>query len=169
MKARPLLADRPAELCVLFACHHLLLALPVRFVARLLLSDEVKVVRKGVVSIQGELFASWNLGTMLGLGSVGTACMVLALPHAGAEVRIALYTGPCLRVQRFRCADALPVTLFQGRLGAFPGAFDAADLRRNGDEASVALWLEPSRLLTSRELEESLARVASASAAAGAS
>jgi hypothetical protein len=169
MKGRLVPVERPAELCVLFACHHLLLALPVRYVSRLLLSDEVTVVRKGIVSVEGELLASWNLGTLLGFNPVGTACMVLTLVHAGGPMRVALFTGPCLRVQKFRSTDPLPSTMFLSKLGAFPGAFDATDLRRNGDEASVALWLEPTRLFSSRELDESLARVASASSAAGAS
>ena len=167
-----------AELCVLLGCHHLLIALPVRCVARLLLSDELTVVQEGaphgerrgrVVSVAGELVAAWNLGAMLGLGPVSVACVVVQLPHAGGEMRLALEIGACLRVQRFRCEEMVPPAIFHSRTAAFPGAFDASAVRRGSHEANVGLWLEPKKLWTPGELDESRASVKAAKSRAGAS
>src|SRR5207247_1093431 len=96
---------RDLELCVVTACHDLLCALPVRWVERLLLPQEVATVvtaapKPWSLLLVGERqLAAWNLGTLLGLAPLTAAWVLLRVPHRGGELSIALNTGACLVVQ----------------------------------------------------------------------
>src|SRR5262245_10093457 len=98
----------PGELFVVVSCHSLVCAVATRWVARLLLDDEVAPAQRDVVSIDGRRCAAWDLGAMLGLPPLGHAWVLLNVPYRGEEVPIALRTGPCLTVQPLAAFTALP-------------------------------------------------------------
>ena len=121
---------RDLELCVVTACHDLLCALPVRWVERLLLPQEVATVvtaapKPWSLLLVGERqLAAWNLGTLLGLAPLTAAWVLLRVPHRGGELSIALNTG----------------------------AFATDGLRGRATAAPLGLWLDPARLFTDEEL-----------------
>jgi len=165
-----------ATLCVLAACHHVLVAVPVRWVARLVLPDEVTAISAhgsgrgclGTVSAGGVPYAAWDLGELLGLAPLTTAWILLEVHDGGVPISIALRTGACLMVQPLRPEASLPGTIFQTRQTAFPAAFSAA-LVSGETPALYGLWLDPSRLFTREELGRSRSLVEEARGGARAS
>jgi hypothetical protein len=148
-------AATAGELFVVVACHDLVCAVATRWIARLLLIDEVEAPGADVVLVGGRRWAAWDLGRMLGLPPLDHAWVLLNVPHAGAELPIALRTGPCLTVQPIAAFTALPEGLFRARRGALPAAFPASEIKGRTD-ALFGLCFDPARAWTSTELENSV-------------
>lgn len=166
--------DAPAELVVVVGCHGLVCTVPVRLIDRLALREEVEPVRPGpgkrsreaaaqqLVTAAGEIYAAWNLGTMLGLPPLSAAWVLLRIPSPAGPVAIALRTGPCLMVQLAPPAVPLPPRVVRARAGAISSAFATASLPGKRLESPLGLCLDLQRLWSEAELEASHAAVAAA-------
>jgi len=169
--------DAPPELVVVVGCHGLVCTLPVRHVDRLTLREEVEAVRPGpgkrsreaaaqqLVASAGQVYAAWNLGTLLGLPPLSVAWVLLRVPSPAGPVAIALRTGPCLMVQLAPPAVPLPPGVARARPGAISSAFATASLPGNRLESPLGLCLDLQRLWSEAELEASRAAVAAAAPA----
>jgi hypothetical protein len=159
-------ADDPRELCVVLSCHHLVCAIPTRWIDRLVQPEEVATIAPAaapadasaprLVLVGERRFAAWNLGTLLGLAPLDTAWVLLRFPHRGDELAIALHTGACLVVQPLTPGIGLPAGVFSARAGAVASAVTTAAFKVRV-EAEVALWLEPAKLWTGDELDAAAA------------
>lgn len=144
-----------SELCVVVACHTFACAIPVRYVERLALDEDVKAVpgRSAVVESNGERFAAANLGTLLGTPQLGQAWVLLRVPVANGVVPIALRTGPCLMVRQVAIEAPLLPGLFERRGAAVLGAFTAGTQRGFAEQIAYGLVLALHQLWEPRELE----------------
>lgn len=142
------------ELCVIVSCHHVLCAIPTRWVHRLVLPDEVNVEStRRVLSVGQERFVMWDLGERLGLGPLDASWCLLYVPRpSGRDVPIALSTGACQVVAPLPECRALPRTLFEARADAILGVF-VADAAHGG--ALHGVELDVRRLWTPAELAAS--------------
>jgi hypothetical protein len=161
------------ELVVVVACHGLVCTLPVRHVERLHRRDEVEPLRpagrrKGpgdgrqLVTVAGEAYAAWNLGTMLELPPLSVAWVLLQIPGRRGPVPVALRTGACLVVQEAPPTVALPPGVVRARGAGIAGAFTTEDLRGKGWTGAVGLSIDPERFWSEAELEASWAAVEAA-------
>lgn len=151
------------ELCIVVACHTFVVAIPVRFVTRLVLNEDVTPAadgRAGLVQSGGELFFASNLGALFDLPALGEAWVLLRLPHAGGRVPLALRTGACLMVRAVSVEAPLPHGLFKTRGEAITGAFVADASRGYEGEALYGLLLDIGKLWTGAELETAARAVA---------
>lgn len=151
-------ARATSELCVLVACSGFLVAIPVRCVSRLVLPDDVTGLDLrmegpclGTLRVDGEPYAGWDLGQLLGVEPTDASWVLLRVAYGGRTVAIALRTGACLMVQPLRPETSLPGTIFRARGRAFPAAFDAAAVQGNMPTL-FGVWLDPLHLLTAQEL-----------------
>jgi hypothetical protein len=169
--------DAPAELVVVVGCHGLVCTLPVRHVDRLALREEVEPLRPApgkrresaaqqLVVAAGQVYAAWNLGTMLELPPLSVAWVLLRVPSPAGPVAIALRTGPCLMVQLAPPAVPLPPRVVRARPGAVSGAFATATLPGKRLDGLVGLTLDPERLWSEAELQASRAAIAAAASPA---
>jgi hypothetical protein len=170
------------ELCVLFECHSVVCALPVRWVSRLLLADEARFVTSSgeapyqqetrrlelggskVVEAYGQRCTAWDLGEMLELPPLRSAWVYITLPHRNRTVSLALRTGPCLLVGPVSKLTEVPGNIFRARRAGLPAAFPVRGTAAGGTNALVGLYLDPRGLWTEAELDRS-ASVAAASEA----
>jgi hypothetical protein len=160
-----------SELCVVLGCHHLACALPIRAVDRLALPDAAQpeparrrasagsggVPPPPLVRVGEQRWAAWDLGVLLGLAPAQGAWVLLRVPFDGAELSLALRTGPCFAVQAVRRLAALPPGIFQSRRAALAGTFANAAVKGARLPAPVGLWIEPFRLWEPLELAASAA------------
>lgn len=176
-----------ARLCVVLGCHRLVCAVPIDNIERLVLPDAVESLEAalpagaeprpargdrgpttedaaapGVVRVAGKCFAAWDLGVLLGLGPVEGAWALLSLIHEGAELALALRTGPCYAVQPLRNLLKLPSEVFQERPGALTDGFATSVVKRNDLESNVGVLIDPKGLWTRAELQMSAAVLAAA-------
>jgi len=176
--------ESKARLCVVLGCHRLVCALPIDNIDRLVLPDAVEAqdapapaaaapARRppaaqqppppgdapvpDVVRVAGKSFAAWDLGVLLGQGPVQGAWVLLSLVHEGAELALALRTGPCYSVQSIRNLMRLPGEIFQERRGALTDGFATAAVRRADLESNVGVLIDPKGLWTRPELQVSAA------------
>jgi hypothetical protein len=163
---------------VLVGCHHLVCALPIPSIDRLTLPEAAQRLvipsraaepagapgepLPAVVQVGDERFAAWDLGSLLGLRPLAKSWVLLRVAHGGKEVRIALRTGPCLAVQGVRKLMALPPGIFRARRSALTDGFAAPATKGARLHASVGLWLDPSRLWETHELQASATALARA-------
>jgi len=174
------------RLCVVLGCHRLVCALPIDNIDRLVLPDAVEALdaptpatppaRRSagagaaqpapspgdapvpeVVRVAGKCFAAWDLGVLLGQGSVQGAWVLLSLIHEGAELALALRTGPCYSVQSRRNLMRFPGEVFQERRGALTDGFATSAVRRADLESNVGVLIDPKGLWTRPELQVSAA------------
>lgn len=158
------------ELCVVFACHQLVCALPARWIDHLVLPDEVVFLgersrpneRKRPAGWQlvmvGEYrYLSCNLGTQLGMPPVQAAWALLHVERGGVVLPIALQTGPCLVVQPVGAGVPLPASAFRTRAGAITSIFSTDLLRLKAQAVEVGIRLDPTQLWTGAELDEAAA------------
>ena len=148
--------EAQSELCIVVACHTFVVAIPARFVTRLVLNEDVTPAPDGgpgLVQSDGELFVASNLGPLLGLPPLGEAYVLLHLPHAGGRVPLALRTGPCLVVREVSVEAPLPHGLFKARGEAMLGAFVADASRGLNGGALYGLVLDAANLWTRAELD----------------
>ena len=161
------------RLCVVLACHHVVCALPIDNVERLVLPDVVEPVEfphpptgpsagdetpvPEIVRVGTKHYAAWDLGVLFGLGAVQGAWVLLSLMHEGAEVALALRTGPCFAVQTLRNLIKLPGEAFQERRGALTDGFATAVLKNKQIDANVGVLVDPKGLWSRRELQVSAA------------
>jgi hypothetical protein len=144
------------ELSVVVRAGDLLVALPAVRVARLILADELPVLRDGapgLVEVAGAPYASWDLGELLGVGKLSAAWVLLGVPAAGTEVRVALRTGPCVAVVPMPRWSAVPQRAFVARPRAMGRVFSMREL----GGAGIGLALDPSLLFARHELEAAAA------------
>jgi hypothetical protein len=154
-----------SELCIVFECHAIVCALPVRLVDRLVLAEEATLLPAAgagrtldgerLVVSAGQRFAAWDLGELVELPPLSTAWVLLGIPHRSASVALALRTGRCRAVERLGRTVGVPPGVFRRRKGAFPAAF-----ARDG---AVGLFLDPLALFTSDELATSARTLAQSS------
>jgi hypothetical protein len=152
-----------SELCIVVSCHTFVVAIPARFVTRLVLDEDVTPAPDAgpeLVQSGGERFVAANLGPLLELPALKEAWVLLHVPHAGGRVPIALRTGACLVVREVRVDAPLPQGLFKSRGDAVLGAFIAGASRGFGGSTLYGLMLDVGKLWTDAELA-SAARVAS--------
>ncbi|HEY8926565.1 MAG TPA: hypothetical protein VIU64_19415 [Polyangia bacterium] len=175
--------EAKARLCVVLGCHRMVCALPIDNIDRLVLPDAVEVLdapapataaprRSGtaqqgdspgdapvpdVVRVAGKSFAAWDLGVLLGQGPVQGAWVLLSLIHDGADLALALRTGPCYSVQSLRNLMRLPGEVFQERRGALTDGFATSAVRRADLESNVGVLIDPKGLWTRPELQMSAA------------
>ena len=174
--------DTKPRLCVVLGCHRLVCALPIDNIDRLVLPDAVeplgsavpgasgarsprgdRAVSAGdapvpdVVRVAGKCFAAWDLGVLLGLTPVQGAWALLSLMHDGAELALALRTGPCFAVQSLRNLLKLPSEVFQERRGALTDGFATSVVKRSDLESNVGVLIDPKGLWTRAELQMSAA------------
>ncbi|HVR61312.1 MAG TPA: hypothetical protein VMU50_05400 [Polyangia bacterium] len=164
------------RLCVVLACHHVVCALPIDNIDRLVLPDAVEALPSprpaaggpredpaaavpDVVRVGERFFAAWDLGVLFGLGPVAGAWVLLSLMHEGVEVWLALRTGPCFAVQSLRNLMKLPSEVFQSRRGALTDGFATAAVKKE-IEADVGVLVDPRGLWSRQELQMSAAVLA---------
>ncbi|HYQ01848.1 MAG TPA: hypothetical protein VER96_24410 [Polyangiaceae bacterium] len=148
--------EAQSELCLVVACHTFVVAIPVRFVTRLVLNEDVtKVPTSGPELVQsgGEQFVASNLGALLDLPPLNEAWVLLRVPHAFSRVPLALRTGACLVVREVRVEAPLPPGLFRARGEAMLGAFVADASRGFSGGALYGLMLDVTQLWTRAELD----------------
>jgi hypothetical protein len=144
------------ELAVIVAAHSIAVAIGTRWVSRLALPSDARVIRTGkpgLVAIAGATYAAFDLGELLGLQPLSSAWVMLDVPHAKRTVPIALRTGACLVVEALPRTVQLPRGAFEQRNAAMRGAFTATS--RHGG-ALFGLSLDPTRLFTASELDEAI-------------
>jgi len=156
-------APEHRELCVVLACHEILLAMPVRAIERLVLPDEVKPVAGAggggetkswqIVAIGEQRYAACNLGTLLGVAPFNAAWALMRVKHKGNDLHLALHTGACQIVQPLSQGVTLPGGIFRARSGAISAAFPTSLLKGREQSPDVGLWLDPERLWHSVELD----------------
>jgi hypothetical protein len=161
------MGESGADLSVFVDCHGLVLAMPVRQIERLVLSEEVVLTRRsqGVpIAVAGSTrYAAWSLGRLLEVGPLETAWVLLRLPHEGGELPLALSTGRCLLVAPLtEEVAALPPGLFRGRPAALWGTFPVNRVKGSKLKGVMGLCLDPQRLWSSQELALSAVALASA-------
>jgi hypothetical protein len=161
--------SRVGDLCVFFSCHHHVLSMPARRIERLVLSEEVRVCRTkasaGPVPViqAGQVrFAAWNLGRMVEMPTAKGAWILLRITHEGAELPLALGVGQCLLVGNLKRSTSLPPGLFRGRQSALWATFQTAEVSTRLNQTSMGLCLDPLRLWTRNELEQSAAALLAA-------
>ena len=142
------------DLGVIVRCHQLVCAIPVRWVSRLVLPEEITLIGTSVVDSGSGRHAAWNLGERLGLPPVKDAWVLLSIPHASAQIPIALATGTCLVVQPLPEHVVLPQGLFKERRGAIAGVFvpEASHAAACGVELDIPLLWSASELDASAAL-----------------
>jgi hypothetical protein len=150
----------PDELCVMLDLGAVVCALPTRWVSRLVLLDEARLLdgAGGLLDVGGHIFAAWELSDLLGVELVPRAWVLMNLPHRGKTVPIALSTGACLLVDVLGPTLPVPIAMFRARGAAFPAGFDVTS-RRKTSQAVVGLCFDPSGLFTPDELESSARRL----------
>jgi hypothetical protein len=163
------------RLCVVLACHHVVCALPIDNIDRLVLPDAVEALPASrpaaggqpdadaivpeVVRVGERFLAAWDLGVLFGMGPVAGAWVLLSLMHEGAEVWLALRTGPCFAVQPLRNLMKLPSEVFQSRRGALTDGFATSAVKKE-IEATVGVLVDPRGLWSRQELQMSAAVLA---------
>lgn len=148
--------EAQSELCLVVACHTFVAAIPVRFVTRLVLNEDVTPAPVGgpaLVQSAGEPFVAANLGTLLDLPPLREAWVMLQVPYAQGAVPLALRTGACLVVRDVRVEAPLPSGLFKARGEAMRGAFVADASRGFNGGALYGLLLDVTKLWTRAELD----------------
>jgi hypothetical protein len=169
------------RLCVVLACHHVVCALPIDNVDRLVLPEAVEPVeaprqaagrarelRDGsrslaetpvpdVVRVAGKCFAAWDLGVLFGLGPVSGTWVLLSLMHESAEISLALRTGPCYAVQTLRNLMKLPGEIFAERRGALTDGFATSAVKKSDLHTNVGVLIDPRGLWGRHELQMSAA------------
>jgi hypothetical protein len=159
------------RLCVFFACDAFVCAIHVRSVVRLATLEEAQVIGAApgapldgtcVVDAGDAPFAAWDLSRLLEIPQFAGAFVLLRIPWRGAEVPIALRTGPCLVVRDLPGVAPVPASLFRARRGAIVGAFDASALGAPSAGRVAGLEIDPARLLDAADLETSLRTLRSA-------
>jgi hypothetical protein len=113
-----------------------------------------------VVRVGERCFAAWDLGVLFGLGPVSGAWVLLSLMHEGAEVLLALRTGPCFAVQTLRNLMKLPGEIFQERRGALTDGFATAAIKKSRLDTNVGVLIDPRGLWSRQELQMSAAVLA---------
>jgi hypothetical protein len=151
-----------SRLVAFFRCHDRLFGIESEWIERLVLPGETSITGTGVIQVSGSLFAAWDLCDTLGLAPLGDEAVwvLLSIPDGDRALPIALRTGPCLGIRSGATWTALPSSLFTGRRGAFPSAlFGPAVDELGGDEAVVALLIDPKDLFTPTEIAASRERL----------
>jgi hypothetical protein len=138
------------DLGVFVMAGEIVIAIPIRWVTRLLLPT----ARTGdLIEIEGIRHAAWSLDALLGLPSrESRSWILLDLRHQGAALPVALETGACVAVEELPSTARLPSRSLTERTSGIDGAFQTP-------RATFGLVVDPSRLFTSRELETSAARL----------
>jgi hypothetical protein len=145
-----------SELAVVVRIHDLLAAIPTAEVTGLVLASEATTLRPaspggpGLVEANGGVFASWDLGELLGLPPVEHAWVMLGVRHGHSTLRLALRTGPCLVVEQMPATVRVPARVLTVRAAGVLGAF------RGKGRGAYGLALDPQRLLTEDELRASV-------------
>jgi hypothetical protein len=163
------------RLCVVLGCHQVVCALPIDNIDRLVLPEAVEPVDAAqpasvrshdaeaksavpeVVRVGGKHYAAWDLGVLFGLTPVSGAWVLLSLMHDGAEVALALRTGPCFAVQTLRNLIKMPGEIFQNRRGALTDGFATSVVRKAELDSNVGVLVDPKGLWTRQELQISAA------------
>lgn len=101
---------------------------------------------------------------MLAVGPVKEAWVLLKVSHEGAELPMALGVGPCLRVGPIAGITPLPPGLFKERRNALWGTFPTDAIKGRLGAALMGLCLDPLRLWTRTELDQSAAALIAAHA-----
>lgn len=167
--------EEAGELSVFVKCHDATVAIATRWVERLVLAEEGRLLpprrespppQPGVqlAEIGGRIYAAWDLGKMLELPPQDAAWVLLRIPHAGRELPLALRTGVCLIVQPLHSVVRLPAGLYRSRRLALSGAYPTRSLKGRISSALVGLRLDPLSLWTPQELDASAAALAAAEA-----
>lgn len=144
------------ELSVIVRAGDLCVALPAARVARLILADDLPVMRDGapgLVEVAGAPYASWDLGELLGVGKLSAAWVLLAVPASGSDLRVALRTGPCVAVVPMPRWSAVPPRAFVARPRALGRVFSMRELGGTG----IGLAVDPVHLFVRHELEAAAA------------
>jgi hypothetical protein len=152
-------AVETGPLAVHVECSGFVFAIEARWVDRLVLIDEAKVVKStpkdallGVIDVDGHQYVGWDLGQLLGLKSSSTAWVLTTGRRSESrQVPLALRTGSCLVVQPIPPRTDLPSGIFASRLSALGSAYSTGDLKRTTIEAPVGLVLDPTFLWTPEE------------------
>jgi len=163
----------PRELAVFVRCHGYVIAVPTRWVDRLVLLEEAHFVGSpeqptpqspylGVVLVGARPYAGWDLGLLLEDVPLMTAWVLLQIPYGKGELSLALRTGACQLVDALPSrSTSLPPGLFRARPRAFPALLSTGSLKGQLASARVALQLDPLALWSPRELEASQVAVVS--------
>jgi hypothetical protein len=141
---------KEGELGVFVACQHLVCVIPTEQVIRLILPTEATELTPGVLLVNGQSFAIWDLGERLGLESAREAWCLVRVPYNSRELLLAIGTGRCWSVSQLRETKPLPRQLFRDKRSAISGAF-AADPERHA--ALLGVQLDLLRLWTPAELK----------------
>ena len=139
------------ELSVVVRAHDVCVALPAGRVTRLVLGDELPLLRDGapgIADVAGAHYATWDLGQLLGMPRLSAAWALLTVPFGASQVRVALRTGPCVAVVPLPRSSALPGGAFTARARAIFRAFSMRALGGNG----IGLALDPLHLFARHEL-----------------
>ena len=180
--------DPARELCVFVGCHHVVAAIPARFVERLVLADEARTVSEAasgwIIGVDKNYFPAFDLGLLVGLPKLREAWVLARWTHRGKDVVVAFSTGRCLFVQPLPKVTRLPRQLFTSRRGGIVGVFSATSVRtgrearegnqaregnearegdegREGDELPAGILLDPRRLIPEEELERAVKQLGS--------
>lgn len=151
---------RDAKLSVIARLHHLLVAISIESVERLVLPSAVSVLRgcaanaPGVVDVEGRSHASWDIGQLLGLGPAMQAWILLTIERGDARVPVAFGTGACLAIEETPASVRLSSGTLRARAVGIQGAFlPPASVAARGGE--YGLVLDPTRILSPSELDAS--------------
>lgn len=143
---------------VVVQCHGVACALPIRFVSRLVLPEQVETSEgSSLVYVAGRStpHMAWDLGERLGMSRVDAAWVLLELPHRGDTLSMALRTGTCLTIDSLPPPIPLPPSLFAHRAHAIAGLFHT-NAKHGGATFGIVVDVEhlwsPSELVATRTM-----------------
>jgi hypothetical protein len=146
--------DLPA-LSLFVLCHEFVCTIDTGAVERLVLPYEVEPVgREGavpVVKVGEQRYASFNLGSLLGLAPTHGAAVLVRTVFGGVQLPLCFETGPCLVVRPPEPQIKLLAGLFNARKRAITAAFEVPEAMRAVGRAPVGLTLSIDELVTAAE------------------
>lgn len=146
--------DTP-ELSLFVECHEFVCTIDTRSVERLVLPDEVSLVRHDgavpIVRVGNRNYASFNLGRLLGQPPTHGASVLLRAVFGGVELPLCIETGPCLVVRPPEPNVKLLSGLFNARRRAVTAAFELPPAMRARGRSPVGLSIEIDELVTAAE------------------
>lgn len=145
------------ELSLFVECHEFLCSFDTRSLERLVLPEDVSPFGTDpahpMVKVAGRIYASFNLGLLLGLPPTEGASVLVRAVLGGSELPLCFETGACLVVRPPEPTTRLVKGLFQSRRRALTAAFAVPPAMRRPGRSPVGLSLDIVELLSAKERE----------------
>lgn len=146
--------DQP-ELSLYVECHEFVCTIDTRAVERLVLAYEIKPVSGDgvvpIVQVGSRMYASFNLGRLLGMRPTHGSGVLVRTVFGGAELPLCFETGPCLVVRPAEPTIRLASGLFNARRRAIVSAFPLPLAMLSAGRSPVGLTLVLEEVVSAAE------------------